>query len=131
MDQAVVEALRNSNWSSLCNHVLSHASAMGRLCLPEFRDLIVKVADRFVRLPAPSTQQELNLRMSQNNSVSSIIQSLSHASSMATLTAKDRPTLYELARKLVETPIPPTEDGFLSVLSACNAFSINVHSICS
>jgi hypothetical protein len=129
MDEAVVAALRESNWQSIRGSALSHATLMGNSCLPEFREVILGVAQRFAQLPAPNTQDELNARISENAKVSSLISSIAHGSTMSNMVPRARQAIYDLAKALAETPVAGTD--FSTISNATTVFSIQVQSLCS
>src|SRR5258708_3988653 len=77
------DVLKEIAWSSSCSLLESHAAHMAGLCHPAAAEMILSVARKFLQPPAPATDQELSLRRSQYHAVTSIICSVTHASSMA------------------------------------------------
>jgi hypothetical protein len=126
MDPQVTNALRESNWRSLCNTAEIHARKTGHSCLPEFRELIDGVTSRFVQLPTPKTDDEFNARMTEKNCVSAVVTKILEGSKASEFAPQARQQIYALAKALTEMPLGTP---FSDVLSACTAFSIRMNSL--
>jgi hypothetical protein len=126
MDEAPVSALQASNWRSLCNLAQTHAMTLSKSCLPEFRDPMLGIAQRFTQLPPPKTEEEFNARLSENSCVSCIVGSIAYASKVGTSCLAAQREIYKLARTLAETPLGTP---FSDVLSAAAAFTSQVRAL--
>src|SRR4051812_35711079 len=130
MDPLIADALRKSAWSSMCSSAAGHARHMGALCLPEFRNLLERVAQSLARLPTPEMQPELQTRMKQAAESGFLVQNISHANAMSRLCPRARQALLVEAEQLASLELPKTEEGSAALRAQCSAFGIRVQSLC-
>jgi hypothetical protein len=123
------EVFRNSMWTSSANGMQSHALLMGRMCRPEFAQLIKKIANRFSSQPLPSSEDEFQQRQMQSIACSSTMGSIAHADSMARNTNSVQ-QIYDEALRLSEIPIPNNEAERQRLWTEQMTFISRISSIC-
>ncbi len=104
---------------------------MGTGRIPEVRELLTALGDRFCLAPAPDTDDILNLRMRQGNAITQLIHGICFAETMSRCSPNGRQRLFAEAQGLARMPMPVTPDDFDRIQAEVFASSVRVATICN
>ncbi|MDB5340966.1 MAG: hypothetical protein JWN70_6585 [Planctomycetaceae bacterium] len=117
-------------WQQVKKAARSRADVMSQMCSDPFREFIQTLANQFCLQQTPQTTDELLFRTSQSVALSSILNSISSASTMASIHPDVQDQILKEVTTYCEPGLPTNETELGEVLHRDQALSSSVSAIC-
>jgi len=131
IDPKIAEAMRFGRWTAMRSQAEGQVLLMAGMCSTGFRELMLDVGRIYLSFPAPQTDAEYDFSRRQDNALRTMIQSISHASSMGMVARSVNDQLLAEVRSAWSGDFPKTDEGLREVDQKQITVTSRIGAICA